>query len=232
MIQFSSLSTAASASGLSSRDVTGYLIDLAVVITGVTAAFILNSWWERRRHKQLEQKYYRSFGKDVGSDLKLLAEVIELNRAKKDRAAGFVESIRKDGQTVDSSMKIIQDTLTIVPFKPIRTTYNSLVSSGDLNAMGNFEFKADLVKLYDGYEETASKERWLDDFISRFAMPFIYENLDLTTTTIPDPHLIRSSRFKNLVLGYYALLNQNLEACETAERTGMEFMARLKKRMK
>jgi hypothetical protein len=185
---------------------TGFSVsrDDILSVTGVTAAFILNSLWERRRHKQLEQKYYKSFGKDVGSDLKLLAEVIELNRAKKDRAAGFVESIRKDCQTVDSCMEIIKDTLTIVPFKPIRTTYNSLVSSGDLNAMGNFEFKADLVKLYDGYEETASKERWLDDFISRFAMPFIYENLDLTTTTIPDPHLIRSSRFKNLVLGYYA----------------------------
>jgi hypothetical protein len=232
VILFSSLSTAASASGLSGRDVTGYLIDLAVVITGVTAAFILNSWWERRRHKQLEQKYYGSFGKDVGSDLKLLAEVIELNRAKRDRATRFVESIRSDCQTIDSSMEIIKDALTMIPFKPIRTTYSSLVSSGDLNAMGNFEFKADLVKLYDGYEETASKERWLDDFISRFAMPFIYENLDLTTTTMPDPHLIRSSKFKNLVLGYHALLIQNLEACETAERTGMEFMARLKKRMK
>jgi hypothetical protein len=232
VIGFSLPSSATLAGGLSSRDVMGYLIDLAVVIAGVTAAFMLNSWWERRRHRQLEQKYYRSFGKDVGSDLKLLAEVIGLNRTKRDRAARFVESIRKDDQTVDSSMAIIQDTLTMFPFKPIRTTYSSLVSSGDLNALGNFEFKADLAKLYDGYDETASKERWLDDFISRFAMPFIYENLDLTTVTIPDPQLIRSSRFKNLVLGYYALLIQNLEACETAEKTGMEFMARMKKRMK
>jgi hypothetical protein len=226
-----SIHATTSAGSLTGGEIRGYLIDLAVVILGVTAAFALNSWWERRRHRQLEQKYYRNFEKDIDSDLEQLAGVIELNRAKRDKAARFVESLRSGSHTLDSSMEIIRDILTMLSFKPVRTTYSSLVNSGDFNSIGRFEFKADLVKLYDAYDEAAAKEGWLEDFVSRFAMPFIYGNLDLAANSIPDPELIHRAEFKNLVLGYYALLIQSVSGYEAVQTTGTGFMSRLKSRI-
>jgi hypothetical protein len=45
----------------------------------------------------------------------------------------------------------------------------------------------------------------------RIAVPFVFENMDLVKKTFPTAQSIRSQTFRNLVVGYYALLTQNIE---------------------
>lgn len=210
----------------------GYLIDLAVVITGVTAAFLLNSAWDKIKRNQLEKKYLASFLNDIESDLKLAQETVESNKQKSDRSKAFIELIKTDSHSADKALEIFQDIATINQFAPKMTTYISIVNSGNLSIMRDFELKEKLIHYYKSFEEIKLKEKISNDFIFNTAIPYMYKNVDLLNHKIIDPDIIRENDFKNIFLGYFALSGQLLEAYETLKESNEKISACLKKSIK
>ncbi len=211
---------------------TGYLLDLAVVIIGVTAAFSLNSWRERRKDLQRERTYLLGFERDTESDLAQLAELTGQESARSVRAASFIDSMKAGVASIGDATLMMTDIMTIVGFKPNRTTFTSLMNAGHMDATGDFAFRASLVRLQDEFDTVAEKEGWLREFVSRFAMPFIYDHMDLSDGSFTGPGIVDSPGFRNLVLGYSTLQSQNLRAYEELGSTLSTFRGELRRRLK
>jgi hypothetical protein len=54
-----------------------HVVELIVVIIGITSALALNNWNENRLSENLETKYLQSLTKDIASDLQQLQELVE-----------------------------------------------------------------------------------------------------------------------------------------------------------
>lgn len=211
---------------------TGYLLDLAVVIIGVTAAFMLNSWRERHLERQRERKYLAGFETDIESDLAQLREIIGRETARIDRMASYIGSMKDGSQTVESSAAIMVDIMTIVRFKPNRTTFTSLMNAGHMNSTGDFSFRARLVRLHDEFDSVAEKEDMLREFVSGFAMPFTYEHMNMIGGAFLDAGVVETPGFRNLVLGCSTLLGQDLEAYLALEGVVSDFRDDVRRRLK
>ena len=209
-------------------DWTNYLIELVVVFVGITAAFMLNNWREDYKERRLEGKYLTSFYRDVAADSENLQDIIPANEMKRRRVGHFLEKvINRPNWPVDSAVVIIADILTIHYYDPQSGTYESIKNSGSLGILSDYKLREELIDYYEGLQEVSDKERVYRQWLDAFAIPFIYENVDIMNQETRSEIAMRSYRFSNLVAGYLALLSQNLEVYKVYSRKADILRAKL-----
>jgi len=187
-----------------------HLIELLVVIIGISIAFSLNNWRERAKTSNLEIKYLKSFQNDLKSDLHRLTEVIPANEQKLQRIKDNIfEYDVPEKWVMDSVTAVITDMLIINTFVRKKSTYESIKNSGNLNIISNYSLQTELIDYYTLFGQLAETERIYDSWLNQFIIPFVQENMDILKQKIMRPEAVLSYRFKNLVAGYYALLGQN-----------------------
>ena len=210
-------------------DWTNHLIELLVVFIGITAAFMLNNWREEHKDRQLEEKYLSSFRSDLVADSELLQTILPANKDKLIRISEFVKGVMaKDGWPVDSAVVMLGLMMSSHSFDQKRTTYESIINSGNLGILSDHDLRKDLVEYYEGFEEVRVKERIYFDWQNTYIIPFIYENMDITGQKIISKQAVKDHRFKNLVIGYFALLKQNMEVYKTVRDSNDSLLAHLK----
>ncbi|MBN1620413.1 hypothetical protein JW890_06795 [candidate division WOR-3 bacterium] len=182
-----------------------YLLDLAVVITGVTAAFLLNSAWEKLKSRKLERKYLDSFRDDIKQDLFLAEETLDQNRKRYDRAKSYLETLKEGKNNPEACLEIFKDIAAINQFSPKTSTYMSIVNSGNLSIIRDYKLKEKLFQYYQSFDELKLKEKILNDFTFDTAIPFIYKNIDLLNNRFITDESIQCTDFTNIFIGYNAL---------------------------
>ena len=207
---------------------TNHLIELAVVFVGITAAFMLENWREHRKERQSERKYLDSFFDDLTADAEVLRAIIPSNQAKLERAARFLwVEMKTPGWPLDSAAAMLANMMTVDPFQRKKSTYESVKNSGSLGVLSDYAMRQEIVLYYDSFEEVGTKEKLYFDWLNAYVMPFINNNVDLVTQRILSEPAVRSPMFKNLLVGYYALLQQNLETYKHMNQMNAGVLAKI-----
>ena len=203
-------------------DWTNHIIELSVVFIGISLAFALDNWREELNDRELEEQYTGSFFKDISDDATNLAEIIKISEQKEERVKSFINLLKHKKVTQDSALVIISDIMTKTPFSPKLSTYESIKSSGNLNIISDFKLKHEIIGYYQTLIDKNMKEDVYNNYIDDYAVPYVYENLDFLNQKLINKKVLREKKFHNLILGYYALLVQNLETYKTIyEKTGV-----------
>lgn len=188
-----------------------YFIELTVVFIGITGAFLLNSWREDHKDAQLEKKYLLSFRQEIEDNGKELGRVIELNSTKNERVKRYVEMITNKSVPPDSAVSMLSEMMSNYPLMPKMDTYTSITGSGNLNLISDFNLRKSLITYYHGFEHVKLQEDVYIDYIINFIFPFINNHLDLASQTLDSAETIQTLAFRNLIMGYAVLLQQNLK---------------------
>jgi len=192
-------------------DWTNHFIELIVVFIGISLAFALDNWREDLNNRELEEQYIDSFYKDISDDATTLFGIIRISKAKVKRIERYINQLKNKTTSQDSALVIIQDIMTKTPFSPKLSTYESIKSSGNLNILTNYKLKQDIIGYYQSLLDKNMKEDVYNNYIDKYAVPYVYENLDFLDQTLIYKNVLTKKRFNNLILGYYALLVQNLK---------------------
>ncbi len=209
-------------------DYSGYFIDLAVVITGVTAAFLLNSAWEKLKSRKLERKYLDSFIDDIKEDLSLAEETLDQNRKRYDRAKSYLEILKEGQNNPEACLEIFKDIAAINQFSPKTSTYVSIVNSGNLSIIRDYKLKEKLFQYYQSFDEIKLREKILNDFTFDTAIPFIYKNIDLLNHRFIRDESIQCTDFTNIFIGYNALQTQLFNAYKDLKDSSEKLLEELK----
>lgn len=129
--------------------------EIVLVVIGILIALQINNWNEERKARQLEGVYYCKLLEDVIQDQAFLARLIVEND---ERIQGNNESIALLQK--NSSRKEIVTALrkaisrTTFTFKPSKSAFEDIKSSGNLNVLADLELKNKLLNYYavlEGY---------------------------------------------------------------------------------
>lgn len=202
-----------------------YLLELLVVFMGVTAAFLLDGWRQNRTDRQLEQQYLQSFYRDLRSDMENLQTVIPSNQFKLKRVQTFLSL--NDPIDLDSVKTILADMMSMEFFDKNISTYESIKNSGNLNNISDYALKEDMVKYYEKFKLVDKVELVYQDWLNLYAIPYVYENMDIVRQEFISPDQIKGYQFKNTVAGYYALLSQNLEVYQAIAESNRDLLNQL-----
>lgn len=131
-----------------------HLINFVVVIVGVTIAFYLSNRKEGMEKVQLEKSSLASIVTDLDEDIEFLKASTDTLKILKSRIGNFVNDLMTGQAARDSLFEYISIQYVQLPFFPQDNTYQSLVASGKLDVIADFELRKQLTELYHRHYQT------------------------------------------------------------------------------
>ncbi|MFZ0452106.1 MAG: DUF6090 family protein [Ignavibacteriaceae bacterium] len=188
-----------------------YFIELIVVFIGITAAFLLNNWREDYESDELESKYINSIKNDVIQDSISVHEILKFNEEKEVKFKKYIESTIKGISSIDSAVILFQDILTIPKFYSQSNTYESIKYSGNLNIISDYNLREETTNYYESFTTIQSQQEMTVEFINDYATKFVFNNINILNWQIINKKNIDFTEVNNIIVGYYALLEQNIK---------------------
>lgn len=190
------------------------LIDLLIVIIGITIAFQLNNLNESNKSKVKENNYIKSFFEENRDNESSLVLALEFTvNAKND--IDTLKSLLLTENYHDARIRSLSGSMmAISDFKPSLITMENITASGDFELISNFEYREKLIETYNSYETTSQFETILSDYVNQYVSPFFFENVKFRDFTSIEGNFSKKAEFENIVLGYDALIIQKLKGYE------------------
>ncbi|GAB5527037.1 MAG: hypothetical protein Roseis2KO_49090 [Roseivirga sp.] len=160
-----------------------YLIELLVVIIGISIAFAIENYAAHRKEKGEELLHLKGIVDDLEADARVFEEFAGYTKSTLNYVRRFNELIRNDDRTNDSLNYLLLRSGWISSYEPRDITYNSLKTSGDLEKLSNFELRRKIVyhyehKVNDILFQNELHKRNLDVYIT----PILLKYSDFTST--------------------------------------------------
>ncbi|GCC53095.1 hypothetical protein SanaruYs_33370 [Chryseotalea sanaruensis] len=124
------------------------LINLLAIVIGVYIAFYLTERSNNANSRRQAKAYLASMADDLQSDIDELTISTDTLRYMVKVSDALTQSIVTQRIIQDSIGTMISSLYLIVPFNPKDNSYQSLVASGKLDAIENFELRKKITELY------------------------------------------------------------------------------------
>lgn len=198
------------------------LIQLLVVVISITLAFMVNRYYENYKNRQLERKYLHSFFSEILSDQAQIDSLITENTARLENRNKFVQFLEWKSLPGDSLLPLFAEMLVFRTFEPNMTTYEAIKSTGNFNLIANYDLQENLIQYYHRLEDKKYIDTIFDNYLNQYIIPFAFENVDFTQQRFSNEKSLNLFKFKNLALGYYNLLQQNVAFYKNIQKIGQD----------
>lgn len=194
-----------------------HLVNLLVVILGITIAFYFESSKESRQAKQEERKYLESLLVDLEADIAMLDTLQKVNVSIKEAAISLSntanDSVYQNEQQLVKHILLIQYNPY---FTPQRTVYASLQSSGKSSIISDFDIRNRVAELYEQYYRGIGEyDQALNEHVRDFVKPFFINQITFKTSNTVDPAFLKQSEFRNQLFLFRYLFIQKSDFYET-----------------
>jgi hypothetical protein len=139
-----------------------YLIEIIVIILGISITLALEEWRDNSKEKHLENIYLRNLLTDVEVDLNNLRYVSTSTQRILERGNELLEYVRNPGVKPISDSQVNADVRTILgrpKFLSQDATFSDLKSSGNLHLIKDIQLKN---LLFDYYSQTTNIKEMQD----------------------------------------------------------------------
>jgi hypothetical protein len=190
------------------------LIDLLIVIIGITIAFQLNNLNESNKSKTQERDYLKSFYEENRDNESSLSLALEFAFKTKNDIDSLKQILLSRNYEDDRIKNLSASMMLLSDFHPSLITMENITASGDFELISDFEYREKLIDTYNSYQTTSQLEGILSDYVNQYVTPFFFENVRFSDFTSLKESFIKNPEFENIVFGYDALLTQKLKGYE------------------
>ncbi len=122
--------------------------EFVLVVLGVLAALMVDTWIEQRNDDNLRQKYLARLADDLESDLQSLEYRISFFTSVHSFGLQTLERLQSDGPVNQDAILAAYYASEIFAFRPIENTYEDLQSTGNIRLLGDIELRLALASYY------------------------------------------------------------------------------------
>ena len=124
-----------------------YLIELCIIIFGITVSFILNEWREGKKIQQTNLNLLAQIHTDLAQDSMLIAQRIQSIEVLNDYALLLLDPSQKD-QLTDSLNIALLTQLNVMTFEPVTIGFSTLSQTGSTHELQNQRLLRRISQLY------------------------------------------------------------------------------------
>lgn len=186
-------------------------LELIVVFIGVSAGFLFDNYREDRSNRKLEGKYMQSFYNDVLADSLEIQEMLQSSENNIEISGSTVEAMQAGTVTRDSALAVLSLMATYNNLNMENATYESVVNSGNLGLIRDFEIRGKIVYYYRSHEDMRYVEGVYNDYITNYIIPYVSRKLDFISGQFVKDFSVDDIEFRNITSGYYVLARQKTE---------------------
>lgn len=149
--------------------------EILIVIIGITIAFSLNNWAENSKEKSQREQYLVNLKNDIETDRQRLEEIVAALERKIETSGRVLSTLGTEAQNSQDFVGDVFSIANVESFSAKDITYRTLINSGDLKLIDDFELKAAIETHYSNYtimmkdferQENIHKEYLGDYFIN------------------------------------------------------------------
>ena len=179
-----------------------YLLELIIVISGVTVAFWLSNISESKKENKLERIVLNDLRADLLKDSASLVRCINFNKTKVETLKSYINLINSDSDKsqIDSAMQIIGVIGNYDFFFSKSFTLSSLLQSGDIKLIRSRSIKKDLLELRQTYDQVEWLQNNFLQALDQNFFPTMYDKIDMINNKALDPEFIYSVQILNFAL--------------------------------
>jgi len=199
---------------------TGWLrltLELIVVFIGVSAGFLFDNFREEQSNRKLEDKYLASFYNNVLADSVEIQDMIQNSQNNIDITGRTVALMQAGTCTNDSALLALSVMATFNNVNLEDATYESVVNSGNLGLIRDFEISEKIVYYYRSHVDMRYVDKVYSDYISMYILPYLTKKLDFISGRFVEDFSVNDTEFRNITAGYYTIANQKMEFVHTLD---------------
>ncbi len=187
------------------------IIDLVIVITGITIAFQFNTWNESKKSDLKVKNYIESFYEENTANEDWCIGALNFAVSNKKN----IETLKQILQTKNYTDKRIETLFTsmleIASYTPSVITMENIKASGEFELIKDINLRKLIISTYDEHNTTLEMEGLLGGNIDNYVIPFFVENIRFSDFKLIDTDIFNTPIFDNIIYGYEVLLNQQIK---------------------
>jgi hypothetical protein len=177
------------------------IAEFLVVLLGILIAFQLNTCAVNKKQEQTVENHLTYLKKETTFNKSNIEKGIDFLKANLQKVDSLITLIQTNGDvTLMNTLSF--DLLNYGSAYLQKNAYNSLITSGDIRFINNFNLKTKTINLYEFYTWVELDDKIGVDAYTKNYFPYVHNNFDLLTATPQSKDLYTTKEFKN-ILGTY-----------------------------
>ena len=202
-----------------------YLLDLLVVVVGIVIAFQLDSRHQAHTDAALLASHYEGLADEISYNRGALQQAEAMASRNRDLADTIMYLVRSGSTDVDAFNRFTYQLLNLGGVYIKRNAYQTLVTSGDIRLIKDFERKDHIIRLYEYYEWVKSMDNINLDSYQRYFYPWVMAHQNMSNGAPATLEEYRSREYFNAVASYYYHLNSRIERYQECQKMLETFVA-------
>ena len=205
--------------------------EIIIVIIGISIAFALNNWKASSAEAKIKKQYLEHLISDIEAEI----EQLQANTEAFNQKLGLIQQIRpflgNSAVQRDTLINKVFELARSVSFNPENTTYLTLINSGDLKLIDDFELRRSIEAHYAFHKIVLRNYERIDNIHEKYLGDFFIYHLDYKklwqgdTSFLDNPLL--SSIINSLNGAFIMVLNGNQACLERNEALLKEIQTEL-----
>jgi len=198
--------------------------EILIVIIGITIAFSMNKCAENKQNASLEKLYLENLRDDIETDKTNLEQNLVKLTTKKEILENTFKYFNPIVPKRDSvlTMHFFQ-TAEIIEFSPKTTTHQTLINSGDLKLITNFDLKTTIQGHYRAYGKLQQDYDRMVNISKKYIADYFVYNLDFDKFRRGEKAFTDEKLMKSIMQSMYGAVGikitstkLGIESCETS----------------
>ncbi|MEM7575651.1 MAG: DUF6090 family protein [Bacteroidota bacterium] len=202
--------------------------EIIIVIIGISLAFSLNNWKESSAERRQRQQYLSALELDIVAEIDQLEQLQTTIGQRLGQIQQMSSHIGFNRPGKDSVLMKVFEIGRAVSFQPDNITYQTLVNSGDLKLIDDFELRRAIEAHYSEHNEVLRNYERLDNIYASFLGDYFVRSVDYGAIRQGDFSSIDTELFRNILyslMGGYQLAFSANETCLESNRDLLEMIA-------
>ncbi|MGY3795751.1 hypothetical protein [Aquimarina sp. 433] len=197
--------------------------EIIIVIIGITIAFSLNNIKENRSNVDLKKQYLDNLAIDIEREIALLEEN-ETKFNSKIKTTLQIQAFFRNPEITkrDSISRKVFVLARLINFTPQNTTYRTLVNSGDMKLIDNFDLRKSIEEHYSSHKNILQDYQRIEKINEKYLADFFIHKMDYTKIRSGNLDFLEDPLLKNIVSSmngaYYIVLESGKKCLESNKR--------------
>jgi len=190
--------------------------EILIVIIGITIAFSLNNWKQNRNQKSEKKQYLESLKQDIEQEIL----VLENNQKKTQEKIALIKQLRielkEEGHDKMMLLKKFFDIPIPIDFTPNNTTYQTLIHSGDMKLIEDFQLRMTIAEHYTSHQEILKHYERIEKINEKYIADFYMYKINPKEIADGSMSFLYTPLLTNIInsmAGAYTILLKGNETC-------------------
>lgn len=183
--------------------------EILLVMIGISLAFQVNNWNDRRIKQASEVRYYENIRDQIAGDKALILSQVDYNnlyRAQFNYANEILEA--NDHTKIDTLGRIVRNLTQYSDFDRQDNIYETLVNSGEIKILRNYDILNTIRTLEEKYRYMNRMENIHYDAMMSHVIKSINPVIKFSTGKIQKPQVVYAYEFQNLLLSLLQIMTE------------------------